>query len=55
MDYLFFFLIYCLFVAVLGLCCCTDFSQVVVSRNYSLVAVHGFLIEVVSLISEHRL
>ena len=50
-----FFLIYYLFVAVLDLCCCTDFSLVVLSRNYSLVAGHGFLIEVVSLISEHRL
>ena len=30
-------------------------SQVVASRGYSLVAVHGLLIEVVSLVAEHEL
>ena len=31
-----------LFMAVLGLCCCTAFSLAAVSQDYSLVAVHGF-------------
>ena len=30
----------------LGLCCCTDFSLVAVSRGYSLVMVGGLLIAV---------
>ena len=37
------------FMAVRGL------SQVVASRGYSLVAVHGLLIEVVSLVADHGL
>ena len=36
----------------LGLCCCVDFSLVAASGGYSLVAVCGFLIAVVSL-AEH--
>ena len=38
---------------VLGLRCCSGFSLVAVSRGYSLVAVHGLLIEVASLVVEH--
>ena len=49
-----FYFIY-LLLAVLGLCCCTDFSLVVASRGYSLVAVHGFLIVEASLDVEYRL
>ena len=44
-----------LFLAVLGLRCCTGFSLVVVSRGYSLIATHGLLIAVVSLAAEHQL
>ena len=44
-----------LFLAVLGLRCCEGFSLVVVSRSYFLVAVHGLLIAVASLVAEHRL
>ena len=32
------------FLAVLGLCCCLDFSLVVASRGYSLVAVHDLCV-----------
>ena len=41
--------------AVLGLCCSAGFSLVVASVGYSLVAVHGLLIAVVSLVAEHGL
>ena len=44
------FIIYLLFLTVLGLCCCTDFPLVVASRGYSLVAVHGLLSAVASLV-----
>ena len=44
-----------LFLAVLGLHCCSGFSLVVASRAYSLVAVHGLLTAVASLVAEHRL
>ena len=44
-----------LFLAALGLHCCTDFSVVVVSKGYSLVAVHGSLIVVASLVAGHGL
>ena len=44
-----------LFLAMLGLYCCMDFSLVVVSRVYSLVAEHELLIVVTSLAVEHRL
>ena len=44
-----------LFMDVLGLCCHTGFSLVVVSRGYSLSAVHGLLIVVASLLVEHGL
>ena len=36
------------FLAVLGLRCCWGFSLVVASRSYSLVAMHGILIEAAS-------
>ena len=44
-----------LFLAVLGLHCCSGFPVVAASRGYSLAAVHGLLIAVVSLAMEHRL
>ena len=43
------------FWAVLGLCCCADFSLVAVSRAYSLVVVCGLLISMVSQAVEHGL
>ena len=43
------------FWALLDLCCCTGFSLVVVSGRHSLVAVHGLLIAVASLVAEHGL
>ena len=48
------FIIY-LVLATLDLHCHTGFSLVAVSRDYSLVAVHGLLIVVASLNAEHRL
>ena len=45
----------CLFLAALGLLCCTGFPLVAVSRSYSLAAVCGLLIEVVFLAVEHWL
>ena len=44
-----------LFLAVLGLCCCVDFSQVAASGGYSLVAVRELLTAVASFVVEHRL
>ena len=44
-----------LFLAVLGLHCCSGFSPVVASRGYSLVAVLRLLILVASLVAEHGL
>ena len=44
-----------LFLAVLGLHCCADFSLVAVSRRYSLVAMRGFLLAVASLVAKDRL
>ena len=44
-----------LFMAVLGLCCCSMVSLVAVSRIYSLDAVHGLLIALASLAAEHKL
>ena len=43
-----------LFLAVLGLRCCTGFSLVAVRRGYSLVAMHRLLIVVASLVVEHK-
>ena len=45
----------CLFLAVLGLHCCTWLSLAVVSGVYSLVAVCGLLPGVVPLVAEHGL
>ena len=39
----------------LGLCCCEGFPLVVVSGRYSLVAVHGLLTVVASLVEEYGL
>ena len=44
-----------LFLAVLGLCCCTCFSLVAASGGYSPVALPGFLIAAASLVVGHRL
>ena len=44
-----------LFMAVLGLFCCLNFSLVVASRAYFLVATRGLLTEAASLVAEHRL
>ena len=44
-----------LFLAVLGLGCCTGFSPVVVSGGYSLIAVSGLLTAVASLVEEQGL
>ena len=53
--YLFIVLLICLFLAVLNLHCCLGFSLSAVSGGYSLVAVHGILIVVASLVAEHGL
>ena len=42
----------CLFLIVLGLHCCADFSLVVVIGGYSLVMVQGLLSVVASLVAE---
>ena len=44
-----------LFLAVLGLHCCSGFSLVSASKGYSLVAVYRFLTAVVSPVAELRL
>ena len=44
-----------LFLAVLGLCCCTGFALVVARGGYSLVGVRGLLITVASPVSERGL
>ena len=41
-----------IFLAMLGLHCCRDFSLVSVSEGYSLVAVLGLLIAVTSIVEE---
>ena len=51
----FFFSLIYLFLAVLGLGCCASFSLVEASGSYSLIAVHGLLIAVASVVVEHRL
>ena len=53
MMFLSFFLIFIL--AMLSHHCSNSFSLVVASRGYSLVPVHGLLIVVASLVSEHGL
>ena len=44
-----------LFLAVLGLCCCTRAFSNCGEQGLLFIAVHGFLIMVVSLVAEHRL
>ena len=44
-----------LFMAVLGLCCCTRAFSSCGERGLLFVAVHGLLIAVASLVEEHRL
>ena len=51
MTNLFFLII--LFLAVLGVHCCTGFSLVVARGGYSLMAMHGLLISVASLVAGH--
>ena len=41
--------------AFIGLCCYTGFPLVVASKDYSLVAVHGLLTALASLVAEHGL
>ena len=54
-QFLIFFLIYFLFLAVLDLHSCMGFSLVVASGGHSLVVVLGLLIAVISLFVEHGL
>ena len=51
------FFIYCiyLFLAVLGLCCCSRAFSSCGERGLLFIAVHGLLIAVVSLAAEHGL
>ena len=44
-----------LFLAALGLLCCSGFSLFVLSRGYPVVAARGLLIAVASLVAEHGL
>ena len=44
-----------LLLAIVGLHCYASFSLVVANVGYSLVVAHGLLIEVASLVAEHRL
>ena len=46
---------YCLFLTVLGFCCCVGFSLAAASRGYSLAVVLSLLIVVASLVAEHGL
>ena len=58
MDMYFFFLINLLiylFLAVLGVCCCTQAFSSCGERGLLFVAVRGLLIEVASLAAEHGL
>ena len=50
-----FLIVLFIYLAVLGLCCCVGLSLVAASGDCSLIAVHGFLILVASLITEHGL
>ena len=47
--------LFSLFLAMLGLHCCTDFSLVAASRGYSLGVVSRLLIALASLVKEHGL
>ena len=51
----FFNLFIYLFLVVLGLRGCVDFSLVSASRGYSLVVVHSLPIALASLVAEHRI
>ena len=53
---IFFFkkLLFIYLLTVLGLCCHVGFSLIGASRGNSLVAVHGFLFMVASLVAEHE-
>ena len=44
-----------LFLAALGLCCCTQAFSSCTERGLLFVAVHGLLIAVASLVAEHGL
>ena len=44
-----------IYLTLVGVCCCVDFSLVAESRGYALTAVHGLLVVVASLVAEHRL
>ena len=55
MNLLIYFLQISLFLAVLGLRCCTGFPVVGLSGGYSLVAVHRFLSASASLVVERGL
>ena len=48
------FLIYYLFLAVLGLCCCMDFSVFEANGGCSVVLTHRFLIAVACLVGAPR-
>ena len=50
-----FLIVLFIYLAVLGLCCCVGLSLVAASGDCCLIAVHGFLILVASLITEHGL
>ena len=50
-----FFVYFVYFLGVLGLRCCTGFSLVLVSGNYSLVVVSRLLIAAAFLAAEHEL
>ena len=55
-TFLFFcFYLFCLSLAVLGLCCCTRAFSSCSERGLLLVAVRGLLIAVASLVAEHGL
>ena len=54
-EFFFLIILFILFLALLGLCCCTDFSLVVASRRYSPAAGCRLLIAVASSVAEHRL
>ena len=45
----------CLFLAVLGLRCCTGFSPFMVGGDYSLVAMQGLVLVVAPPVAEHGL
>ena len=49
------YLFYCLFLAVLGLCCCASFSLVALSQGYTLAVVLRPVFAVVSCVAEQRL